>query len=78
MPHRVDVCMTSSKGVFSVPLAGNSLKVVDTRGDLAFIYIKVNARHLAKLINEFKKGYHLFNKVGDESSVIRVPFVGEL
>jgi len=70
------VCKHGSQGVVSVPLTGNGLKVVDKRSDLAFIYIKVNVRPFAELVNEVNKGYHVFDRVGDERAVVRVPFAG--
>ncbi len=45
------MCEPGSQSVVSTPLAGVGLKVVDERGDLAFIDIKVNARPLAKLVD---------------------------
>ena len=78
MARKVYVCEPSSRGVISVPLARNGLKVVDKRSDLAFSGIKVNARLFAELVDQVKKDDHVLHRVGDERSVIRVPLVGKL
>jgi hypothetical protein len=75
---QVDVCEPSSQCVISVPLAGNGLKVVDTRNDIVFAGIKVNAGPFAELVDQVKKDNHVLHRLGDERSVIRVPPVGKL
>ena len=76
--RHVDVCEPSSQRVISVPLAGNGLKVVDKRNYLAFVDIKVNVGPLAKLVDQVKKDDHVLHRLGDESSVTRVPLAGKL
>jgi hypothetical protein len=74
----VDVCEPSSECGSSDPLAGNGLKVVDKRSDLAFADIRVNAGSLAELVDQVKKDELVLHRVGDESSAICVPLVGKL
>jgi hypothetical protein len=51
---------------------------VDKRSYLAFVGIKTNAGHFAELLDPVKKDDHVLHRVGDESSVIRVPLAGKL
>jgi hypothetical protein len=76
--RHVDVCEPSFHCVIFVPLAGNGLEFMDKRCDFAFADIKVNARPLAELVDQVKKDDHVLNRIGDESSVIRVPLAGKL
>ncbi len=72
------MCEPSSQHVISVPLAGDGSKLVDKRSYLAFVGIKTNAGHFAELLDPVKKDDHVLHRVGDESSVIRVPLAGKL
>jgi hypothetical protein len=76
--RQVDVCEPSSRRVISVPLARDGLKIVYKRGNLAFFCIKMNAGPSAELVDQVKKDDHVVHRDGDESSVIRVPFDGQL
>jgi hypothetical protein len=72
------MCEPSSQRVIYVPLAGDSLKIVDKRSYLAFFGIKVNAGPFAKLVDQVENDDHAFHRVGDESSVIIVLLAGKL
>ena len=76
--RQVYVCESSSQRIVSVPFAGDGLNVMDKCGDLAFVGIKMNAGPFAELVGEFEKGDHVLHRVGDESSVIRMPLPGRL
>jgi hypothetical protein len=51
---------------------------VNKRDDFAFVGIEANAGPSAKLVHKVEKDDHVLHRVGDVSSVIRVPLVGEL
>jgi hypothetical protein len=68
----------SSQYVVFAPLAGNGLEVVNKRGDLAFADIKMNAEPFAELVDQVKKDDHVLHRVGNKSSIIRVPLVGKM
>jgi hypothetical protein len=51
---------------------------VDKCGDLAFVGIKMNAVPFAELLVKVEKGDHVLHRVVYESSVVRVPRVGQL
>jgi len=74
---QVDVCEPCYERVIFVPLVGNGLKVVDKRINLAFPGIKKNAGPFAELVDHVKKANYAFHRVGDESSVTRVPLAGK-
>ncbi len=76
--RQVDLCELGSKSFISVPLAGDGLQVVNKRRDFLFIGIGVNAGPSAKLVYKVEKDDHAPHRVGGESSVVRVPRVGEL
>jgi len=54
------------------------LKCVNKRSDLAFVGIKMNAGPFAEFIDQIKKDDHVLDRVGDEGTVVRVPFAGKL
>jgi len=56
--RQVDVCNPSSQCVIFIPFAGNDLKVVDKRSNLAFADIKANTGPFAKLLDQIKEGDH--------------------
>ena len=76
--RQVDVGEPSSQRVISASLAGNDLKVVDKRINIVFAGIKVNAGSFAELVDQVKKDDHVLHRVGDKSSVNRVPLAGNL
>ena len=59
----MEVCEPSSQRVIFVPLARNSLKVADTRNDLAFVGILVNAGQYAELIDHVDKDDHVLHRL---------------
>ncbi len=76
--HHGDVCEPASQRVIPIPLVENGFKVVDKYSDLAFADIKMNAGPHTELVNKIKRDDNVLHRVGDESSVIRVPFAGRL
>ena len=74
--RQVDVCEPSSQRVISVPFSGDGLNIVNKCGDIVFVGIKINDGPFAELVDQMEKGDHVLNRVGDESSVIRVPLAG--
>ena len=54
------------------------MEVVNKRGDLAFADIKMNAEPFAELVDQVKKDDHVLHRVGNKSSIIRVPLVGKM
>ncbi len=69
---------SSSQRVVSVPFAGDGLEFLEKCGNLAFVGIKMNNGPFAVLIDQIEKGDHVFHRVGDESSIIRIPLAGKL
>ena len=76
--RQVDVCEPSSQRVVFVPLAGDVLKFVNKRSDLAFVGIQMNAGPFAELVVQIKKDDNVLDRIGDEGSVVRVPLDDKL
>jgi len=68
----------SFQRVVSVLLAGDGLEFVEKCGDLAFVGNKMNAGPFVELVDQVEKEDHVLHRVGDESSVIRIPLAGKM
>ena len=54
------------------------MKIVDTRGDVAFAGIKRSAGLFAELLDQVKEDDRVFHRVGADRSVIRVLLLGQM
>ena len=72
------MCERSSQRVVFVPLAGDDLKCVNTRSDLAFVGIKMNTGPFAEFVDQVKKDDHVLDRVGDGGSVVRAQLASKL